>query len=246
MKRFEDRVVIVTGAAQGIGKAIASRFAREGAAVAIGDVNEEGATKVAAELGAPSYALHLDVGDQDSVARFHAEVVGRGSKIDVLVNNAAIVPFTPWDDVDFEEWRRIMRVNLDGVYLMCRASSDEMRKRDYGRIVNIGSNTIFAGTPNMAAYVAAKGGVFGFTRALATELGSYGITVNAVTPGLTASEGALAGPHKEAFGFVESLQAIKRRAEPEDIVPTVAFLASEEASWVTGSTVNVDGGHVRH
>ena len=246
MKRFEDRVVIVTGAAQGIGKAIASRFAREGAAVAIGDVNEEGATKVAAELGAPSYALHLDVSDQDSVARFHAEVVGRGSKIDVLVNNAAIVPFTPWDDVDFEEWRRIMRVNLDGVYLMCRASSDEMRKRDYGRIVNIGSNTIFAGTPNMAAYVAAKGGVFGFTRALATELGGYGITVNAVTPGLTASEGALAGPHKEAFGFVESLQAIKRRAEPEDIVPTVAFLASEEASWVTGSTVNVDGGHVRH
>jgi pyridoxal 4-dehydrogenase len=139
-----------------------------------------------------------------------------------------------------------MRVNLDGVYLMCRASSDVMRQRGYGRIVNIASNTFFAGTPNMAAYVASKGGVIGFTRALATELGGYGITVNAVSPGLTASEGVLSSPHAEAFDFVGTLQSLKRRAVPGDIAPAVAFLASEEAGWITGSTVNVDGGHVRH
>ncbi len=98
----------------------------------------------------------------------------------------------------------------------------------------------------MAAYVAAKGGVIGFTRALATELGSYGITVNAVSPGLTASEGVMASPHAEAFDFVGTLQAVKRRAVPDDIAPAVVFLASEEAGWITGSTVNVDGGHVRH
>jgi NAD(P)-dependent dehydrogenase (short-subunit alcohol dehydrogenase family) len=121
-----------------------------------------------------------------------------------------------------------------------------MKEASYGRIVNIGSNTVLAGTPNMAAYVAAKGGMWGFTRALATEVGPHGITVNMVSPGLTASDGVLASPHAEAFDFVQSLQAIPRRAESADIAPTVAFLCSEEAEWVTGQMVVVDGGHTRH
>ena len=123
-----------------------------------------------------------------------------------------------------------MRVNLDGVFLMSRASSDAMRKTGYGRIVNICSNTIFAGTPNMAAYVAAKGGVFGFTRALATELGAYRITVNAVCPGLTASEGVMASPHAKAFEFVEMLQAIKGHGKRDDIAPAVAAASSGNGS----------------
>jgi pyridoxal 4-dehydrogenase len=243
---FDGRTVIVTGAAQGIGTAVAEQLAVAGATVVVADMNGLGAQAVAERLGNGSFGLATDVGEPDEVAALHAEVVARTGRIDALVNNAAIVPFTPWDDVDFTEWRRVMRVNLDGVYLMCRASSEHMRQRGYGRIVNIASNSFFAGTPNMAAYVAAKGGVIGFTRALATELGGYGITVNAVSPGLVASEGVMASPHAEAFDFVGSLQALKRRGMPADIAPAVVFLASEEARWVTGTTLNVDGGHVRH
>lgn len=245
IRRFEGRTAIVTGAAQGIGAAIARRLAAEGAVVAVTDVNLAGAEAVAAACGGASFALGCDVGEPDDVAALHAEVLRRAGRLDVLVNNAAIVPHIAWDKVDFAHWRQIMRVNLDGVFLMSRASSDAMRKAGYGRIVNIISNTIFAGTPNMAAYVAAKGGVFGFTRALATELGAHRITVNGICPGLTASEGVMASPHKEAFGFVEMLQAIKGQGMPDDIAPAVAFLASEEAHWITGQTLNVDAGMVR-
>ena len=139
----------------------------------------------------------------------------------------------------------MLRVNLDGLYLMCRASSDLMRPLKYGRIVNISSNSIFAGTPNMAHYVASKGGVLTFSRALATELGGDKITVNTVCPGLTDTEGVQQSPHKDAFEFVDMLQAIKGTGTPADIVPAVAFLASEEAHWITGQSLVVDAGMVR-
>jgi 3-oxoacyl-[acyl-carrier protein] reductase/pyridoxal 4-dehydrogenase len=136
-----------------------------------------------------------------------------------------------------------MSVNLDGVFLTIKAVEGPMREAGYGRIVNIASNVILAGTPNLAHYVASKGGVWSFTRAAARELGKYGITVNSVAPGLTASEGVLASPHAEAFDFVQMLQAIPRRAVPADIAPAVAFLASEEGGWVTGQMLVADGGH---
>jgi len=245
MKRFEGRIAIVTGAAQGIGRAIAERLGQEGATLAVVDINESGAAKAAAAIGGEAFPVTCDIGDPDSVAALHKAVIDRAGKLDVLVNAAAIVPFVPWNDLTFEEWRRVMRVNLDGLYLMCRASSDLMRPRQYGRIVNICSNSIFAGTPNMAHYVASKGGVFTFTRVLATELGGDKITVNAVAPGLTDTEGVQQTPHKEAFDFVEMLQAIKGRGKAQDIAPAVAFLASEEAHWITGQTLAVDAGMVR-
>ena len=173
-------------------------------------------------------------------------VLADHGRVDALVNNAAIVPFIAWDDVDLAHWQKIIDTNLTSVYLCSRAVWGPMREAGYGRITNVASNTVMAGTPNMAAYVAAKGGVWGFTRALATEVGGHGITVNAVAPGLTASDGVLASPHAEAFDFVQSLQAIPRRGEPADIAPTVAFLCSEEAAWVTGQMIVVDGGHTRH
>jgi len=245
MHRFENRVAVVSGAAQGIGKAVAERLASEGATVACVDINGAGAEATAKALGGMAFAVTCDIGDPQAVAMLFRTVGERAHKLDVLVNAGAIVPFVAWDQLDFEEWRRIMRVNLDGLFLMCRAGSDMMRKTGYGRIVNICSNSIFAGTPNMAHYVASKGGVLTFSRALATELGAHRITVNSVCPGLTDTEGVQKTPHKEAFGFVEMLQAIKGHGKPSDIVPAIAFLASEEAHWITGQALAVDAGMIR-
>ncbi len=243
--KHEDRVAIVTGSAQGIGTAIARKLSEEGASLVIADINGEGATEVAGSLP-NAIAVTVDTSSEDQVGALVDETIEKFGKVDVLVNNAAIVPFTEWDDIDFAEWRRIMSVNLDGVFLTSRAVYPHMREADFGRIVNIASNVFVAGTPNLAHYVASKGGVVGFTRALATELGRYGITVNAVAPGLTETEGTLASPHAQAFDFVQSLQAIPRRAMAVDSAPAVSFLASEEAAWVTGSLLVVDGGHTRH
>jgi NAD(P)-dependent dehydrogenase (short-subunit alcohol dehydrogenase family) len=228
-----------------MGKAVALRLGQEGATVVAVDINGDGAAATAKAIGTGSISQSCDIGEPSAVAKLFDNVAAKFGKLDVLVNNAAIVPFVPWDKLNFEEWRRVLRVNLDGLFLMCRGGSDLMRKNGYGRIVNFCSNSIFAGTPNMAHYVASKGGVLTFTRALATELGTYKITVNSVCPGLTDTEGVQQTPHKEAFGFVEMLQAIKGKGTPADIVPAVAFLASEEAHWITGQALAVDAGMVR-
>jgi 3-oxoacyl-[acyl-carrier protein] reductase/pyridoxal 4-dehydrogenase len=241
MGKMDNRVAIVTGAAQGIANAVARKLAAEGAAVVVADRNGEGAEKAAGKLP-ESMALEIDVSRPDDVQRMVDETLSRYGKVDGLAHCAAIVPFTPWEDVTFEEWRRIIGTNLDGTYLTNRAVYGPMREAGYGRIVNISTNAMLAGTPNLAHYIASKGGVLAFTRALAREVGKYGITVNSVAPGLTASEGVLASPHKEAFEFVQMLQCIPRRGESEDIAPAVAFLLSEEAGWITGQLLVADGG----
>ena len=174
MGKLDNRVAIVTGAAQGIGKAIADKLEAEGATVVTADV-QSGAT------------MQIDVSKEEDAQRMVEDTVGEHGKLDVLVNNAAIVPFTPWDEVDFAEWRRIMSVNLDGTFLTTYYAQRPMRDAGYGRIINIASNVILAGTPNLAHYVASKGGVWGFTRALARELGPHGITVNSASPRRRAS-----------------------------------------------------------
>jgi pyridoxal 4-dehydrogenase len=238
--KLQDRVAIVTGAAQGIGKAVADKLAAEGAKVVAVDVNGEGAERTAE--GVDGTAVQADISKPEDVQRMVDETVSRHGKVDVLANVAAIVPFTAWDDITFDEWRRIMSVNLDGLFLTMKAVEKPMRAAGYGRIVNVTSNVILAGTPNLAHYVASKGGVWAFTRAAARELGKYGITVNSVAPGLTATEGVMASPHAEAFEFVQMLQCIPRRGEAADIAPSVAFLASEEAGWVTGQLLVADAG----
>ena len=244
--KLSGRTAIVTGAAQGIGKAIAERLAADGARVVVADINLAGASDLAKALGSSAIAVECDVSDPASVTALHATVETKAGGVDILVNNAAIVPFIAWDEVDLAHWRRIIDVNLTGVYLMCRAASDMMRKhKKSGRILNIASNTFFAGTPNMAAYVAAKGGVVGFTRALATELGKHAINVNALSPGLIDSDGVRASPHNNAFGFVEMLQAFPGKGQPAHIADVAAFLVSDDARWITGQTINVDAGMVR-
>src|SRR5579884_2768782 len=229
MGKLDNRVAIVTGAAQGIGKAVAEKLEAEGATVVGADI--QGGT-----------TMQVDVSQEDDVRRLVEDTVSQHGKLDVLANVAAIVPFTPWDEIDFAEWRRIMAVNLDGTFLTNHYAQKAMREHGYGRIVNVASNVVLAGTPNLAHYVASKGGVFAFTR----ELGPHGITVNAVAPGLTETEGVLASKHAEAFDFVQMLQAIPRRAVAADIAPAVAFLASEEAGWITGQMLVADGGHTHN
>src|SRR5256714_4183732 len=229
MGKLDNRVAVVTGAAQGIGKAVAEKLEAEGATVVGADI-QSGTT------------IRVDVSQEDDVRRMVEDTVAQHGRLDVLVNVAAIVPWTPWDEIDFGEWRRIMSVNLDGTFLTNHYAQKAMRENGYGRIVNIASNVVLAGTPNLAHYAASKGGVLAFTRALAREIGKYGITVNAVAPGLTETEGVLASPHKEAFDFVQMLQCIPRRGVASDIAPAVAFLASEEAGWVTRQLLVADGG----
>jgi pyridoxal 4-dehydrogenase len=239
MGKLDDRVAIVTGGAQGIGKAIADKLADEGATVVVADINGDGAQRATPEGG---MGMQVDTSSEEDVKRMVAETVAAYGRLDILVNNAAIVPFKAWDEVDFAEWRRIMAVNLDGTFLTCHYGHKPMREAGYGRIVNMASNVILAGTPNLAHYVASKGGIFAFTRALAREIGQYGITVNSVAPGLTETEGVMASPHKDAFEFVQMLQCIPRRGVATDIAPAVAFLASEEAGWVTGQMLVADAG----
>ena len=180
--KLQDRVAIVTGSAQGIGRAVAEKLSAEGAKVVLADLNGPGAEAAAAALP-DALGLEIDVSKADQVQRMVDETLARYGKVDVLVNVAAIVPFTPWDEITFDEWRRIMSTNLDGVFLTMKAVEKPMREAGYGRIVNTASNVILAGTPNLAHYVASKGGVWAFTRAAARELGKYGITVNSVAPG---------------------------------------------------------------
>lgn len=245
-QRLAGRTALVTGAAQGIGRAIAERLAADGATVVVSDINADGAAQAAAAIGGSAYAHAADISDPEAVAGLFADIKARSGAVDIVVNNASIVPFIAWDDVDLAHWRKIIDVNLTGAFIVTRAGTDQMRAAGkQGRVINIASNTFFAGTPNMAAYVAAKGGIIGFTRALATELGPHGITANAVSPGLIESDGVKVSPHNNAFDFVEMLQAVKGRGQPAHIADVVAFLASDDARWITGQTINVDAGMVR-
>lgn len=240
----DARVAIVTGAAQGMGAGIARELASEGHTVIVADRDADGAAKVAEAIG--GVAVTTDVSDPESVAALVASTVERFGRIDILVNNAGLLPLVPWEDVDFAEWRRVMAVNVDGLYLMTHAVTAVMREHGYGRVVNIASNTFVAGTPNCAHYVASKGASIGLVRGLAGELGKHGITINAVAPGITETEGVLAGEHVHGFDVVLPMQAIDRRGLPSDIAPAVAFLASEKAEWITGQTLVVDAGHTRN
>lgn len=244
-RKLEGKTAVVTGAAQGIGRAIAARLAEDGAKVTIADMNKDGAEAAAAAIGQGARGVACDVSDQSQVNAM-LDATAEDGAIDILVNAAAIVPYIAWDDVDLTHWQKIMDVNLTSVFLTCRKATDMMRAADRkGCVVNIASNAFFAGTPNMSAYIASKGGVIGFTRALATELGKAGIRVNSVTPGLIESDGVKVSPHNESFGFVEILQAMPGKGQPEQIASVVSFLASEDAQWMTGQTVNVDAGMIR-
>jgi NAD(P)-dependent dehydrogenase (short-subunit alcohol dehydrogenase family) len=244
------QVAVVTGGARGIGRAIARRLGRNGARLVLLDRDPAGVGRTCDELagaGSDVTADTADVSDESAVQRAIGGVVERDGRIDILVNNAGIYPHTPFEDVTIEEWRRVLGSTLDGVFLCSRAVVPTMRARGYGRIINISSATFFIGYPEMTPYISGKAGIIGFTRALASEVGPHGITVNAITPGLIETEGSFEeDPTGELFEEIVGGQAIKRRGQPEDIAECVAYLASPAAGFITGQTVNVDGGHRYH
>ncbi len=244
------QVAIVTGGARGIGFASARRLAADGASVMLFDRDADAGAAAADRLradGADVDTRAVDVTDQHDVRNSVMYVQAARDRIDVLVNCAAIYPHTPFEELTFEEWRRVLSTNLDSVFLCSHAVFPQMRRQGYGRIVNVSSATFFIGYPEMVAYIASKGGIVGFTRALASEAGAHGITVNCVTPGLIETEGVQdEDPTGELFEEIVGGQAVKRRGQPEDIAEAIAYLVSPAASFITGQTVNVDGGHRFH
>jgi 2-hydroxycyclohexanecarboxyl-CoA dehydrogenase len=239
--RHEGRAALVTGGASGIGAAVARRLAAEGAAVTIGDLNVDGAEKVAAEIGGE--AVKLDVTDRDS-ARAAVEAAG---KIDVLVNNAGSDEFGFFADTDPELWDRLIAVNLIGVLNVTHAVLPGMQEAGHGRIVNIASEAGRVGSKGSAVYSAAKGGVIAFTKAIAREVGRFGITVNAIAPGPIDTPLL-----RKAYGmgeigdrFVETMRnatQLRRLGEPDEVAAAVAFFSSDDATYVTGETLGVSGG----
>lgn len=247
--RLEGRVAIVTGAARGIGAAIAEAFGREGARVAGLDVDESGldaVTRGLAARGAEALALPADVTSAGAVGQAVQAVMARWGRVDVLVNNAGgfeVIRAT--EDISEDEWNSILAFNLTSVFLCARAVLPIMKRQGHGRIVNLASVVGRGGAVRVTShYAAAKAGVIGFTRHLALEVGGEGITVNAVAPGTTATERVLRARTPEATRQVAEAIPARRLGQPAEIAEAVVFLASDAASFITGATLDVNGGQV--
>jgi NAD(P)-dependent dehydrogenase (short-subunit alcohol dehydrogenase family) len=243
---FTDKVVVITGAAGGLGRAFAEGFADAGARLVVADIDGSGATRTAdmlTERGASAIAVQVDVTDKESTVALANTAKNTWGSVDVLINNAAIyatLTRTPFHDIDPAEWDRVMAVNVKGTWL-CSSSHLEHMSQPGGRIINIASATVFSGSPLWMHYVASKSAVIGMTRVMAREVGDRGITVNAIAPGFTLTEASL-GLIEGADTYGVDRGAIKRASQPDDIVGTALFLASESAGYITGQTLVVDGG----
>ncbi len=250
MGRLQDKVIIVTGGARGIGAAFSRSLAAEGANVVVADILDGGATVRGIEEGGGKAAyFRLDVADADSVNGFVDEVLKRYGRIDCLVNNAALFAnlkpkkFFEIDDAEFD---KVMAVNVRGPFLLCKAVAPAMIRQNAGKIVNIASGTVFKGHVGITHYVTSKGAIVALTRCLARELGGHNINVNAIAPGLTMSEGVLANPDMVGAPAeaTKSSRAFKRAQTPDDLTGTLIYLCSSDSDFVTGHTVVCDGGSV--
>jgi NAD(P)-dependent dehydrogenase (short-subunit alcohol dehydrogenase family) len=246
--RLAGRVAIVTGGARHIGAAYCRKLADEGAAVVIADIldGESVANEIRA-AGGKALALKVDVSREDDTNRMAAETVKTFGRIDVLVNNAAIfinIQRHPFYEISAEEWDKVSAVNIKGPFLCAKAVFPQMREQRSGKIINISSSTAYWGTPNFLHYVASKAALIGMTRSLAREVGSYGICVNAIAPGLVEHEGQNAPKALTELQLKE--RSIKRLETPEDLMGTLIFLCSSDSDFMTGQSIVVDGGSIFH
>jgi NAD(P)-dependent dehydrogenase (short-subunit alcohol dehydrogenase family) len=250
--RLKGKVAIVTGGARGLGKAYALGLSDEGAQIVVTDILD--ATQVKREIeerGGEAIALYADVSEEDSVTEVARKTIERFGKIDILVNNAGIfadVNKKPFYEISLKEWEKIVKVNLTGTFLCCKAVYPQMKKQGKGKIVNVSSSTFFIGIPNLVHYVTSRGAIVAFTRALARELGNDGICVNAIAPGFTVSEAVQGNPTfpEPSRQVAVNSRCFKRDEKPEDLLGTIVFLASDESDFITGQTIVVDGGGVFH
>ncbi len=252
--RLKDKVTIITGAAHGIGKAYARRFAEEGAQVVIADIDGPGgeaAAKAIVDSGGSAWARTTDVRDFSNVEGLMRETEKKYGRIDVLLNNAAIYVTQklwkgPVEELALEEWDRVLEVNLKGVFLCSKAAIPIMKRQKSGKIINIASGTFFSGSGNMPHYTTAKGGVVALTRVMARQLGEWGINVNCMTPGSTMSEESVSDDVLKRRENSVDKRAFRRIETPADIVGTAVFLASADSDFITGQLLVVEGGGVMH
>lgn len=252
MARLDGKVAIVTGAAQGIGAVYAQALAAEGAKVCVSDILDTGkAVAAIRDAGGEAIGMTTDVTDMDACEKMVAETVAAFGAADIMVTNAALfaaLKRRSFLDIGGEEWDRVMAINTRGVFNCVKAVAPEMKKKGYGKIVNISSSTIYSGVPLMLHYVASKGAVDAMTKALARELGGDGIRVNTIAPGFTMSDQIEAQRDQLEFYVNLSLasRSVKRDQTPDDLVGTLIFLASPESDFVTGQALVVDGGMIVH
>ncbi len=247
MKRLEQRIAIVTGAGQGIGRAIALGLAREGARVAIADVNEECANSVKNEIeaaGGRALVIRTDVSNEDSVQAMVERSLQEFGRVDILVNNAGIFPTSPVEEMSEEDWDRVIGTNLVGAFLCSRAVVAKFLEQGSGRIISLTSGRAFQGAKNGAHYAASKAGIIGFSKSLALELAPHGITVNVICPGITDTAQPRGHQTEEQIYAQAQRIPLGRIGQPEDLVGPAVFLASDAAAFITGQTIMVNGGSI--